>query len=126
MMAKKLLILLLVFTLGLVLPSSGFACGKSSTKIEKTCSSKKSEAKSCKMDCCKSGITHEKNDDGCNGKCGHNSCNCSSSCHPFAIPIEQEIRNTTESQLFDKELFMYSENYKLSGFLSIWLIPKIG
>ncbi len=126
-MSKKLHILVLLFTLGLfVVPSVGYACGTKSVKTEKTCCSEKTSIKKESKSCCDSTSTKDE-DNSCKGKCGHSNCTTVSSVG-FSLFVYNEIEFTNNNFDFStkKSKFHHSENLLSDGFVSIWLIPKIG
>lgn len=121
---KKFQIILL-FVLGMFLmPSEAFACGKESSKTEKSCcSKKKTDTKSEKKSCCDKKDTSEK---GCGGKCGHSSCTSTSSVQFSIITlIEIDIKDNLCLVSDKKQNFFHNEADISSGFYTLWLIPKI-
>ncbi|MBU7570674.1 MAG: hypothetical protein KAF41_08520 [Flavobacterium sp.] len=110
--------------LGLFLmPTNSFACEK--IVVDHSCT--KETSKPDKDDCCsKTNHSGDKNHDGCGGKCGHSMCGCASVCNgSISLLSELEFKNNTLSLFSQKQKFYNSETSILSGFYSIWLIPKI-
>lgn len=119
--------IILIVTLGLFLvPTATFACGNRSEKD--SCSKETSKTHKDNKDCCseEGGHSKKENHDGCGHKCGHASCGCASICNGGITFLNQlEFKNITFSFFSKKQRFHNSETSILSGFYSIWLIPKI-
>ncbi|MBL7869745.1 MAG: hypothetical protein JNM71_17180 [Flavobacterium lindanitolerans] len=117
--------IILIVTLGLLLvPTATFACGNLSKKASCT----KETSKTHNEDCCseEGGHSKKENHHGCGHKCGHASCGCASICTGGITFLNQlEFKNITFSFFSKKQKFHNSETSILSGFYSIWLIPKI-
>ncbi|MFH6958591.1 hypothetical protein ACHRV1_14415 [Flavobacterium aquidurense] len=117
--------IILIVTLGLFLvPTATFACGNLSKKASCT----KETSKTHNEDCCSEEGGHSKKEkhDGCGHKCGHASCGCASVCNGgISFLSELEFKNNTLSLFSQKQKFYNSETSILTGFYSIWLIPKI-
>ncbi len=108
------------------MPSTAMACGSSNSKdsCKKEISSTNTEKKSC----CSNNNSKSEEEKGCEGKCGHSKCGCSSTCSSSSISFLPEIN-------FKNNLFSYSSIVRVNflytipsisdGFYSIWLIPKI-
>ncbi|UQD55160.1 hypothetical protein [Flavobacterium sp. K5-23] len=122
---KKIHILLIVLLGLFLMPSEAFACGKISEK--KSCT-KEMASKTEKKDCC-SNETHskDKNQKGCNGKCGHSLCGSISIVN---IGIFHSLDSVSQNGLFnfslEKHRFNHPVSFTSEGYSSIWLIPKIG
>jgi len=101
---------------------SGFACEK--IVVDLSCAKETSKPAN---DCCsKKNHLDDKNHDGCGGKCGHSMCSCASVCNGgISFLSELEFKNNTLSLFSQKQKFYNSETSILTGFYSIWLIPKI-
>lgn len=116
--------ILLWFILGfLMVPNNAVACKNKSSKVafHKEISSKKSNDHSC----CKSSQS-EKNDHNCNGgKCGNSKCVCPSSYLVFLFFSEGSFSLAKDEITFAKQKFPVFQNPLLSGYESLWLIPKI-
>lgn len=122
-MTRQISILLIVMLGFFLTPTLTYACGKSAEKTEKSCC-KNETSKSEKKDCCKSHSQNDKNDDGCGGKCKNPSCHCPTTPPTIALPfVSKEKQNIL---FIEKQNIPYTETYISSGFLSIWLPPKIG
>ena len=118
-----ILILLLGF---LFVPSIAVACSVGSQKscCKKEISSVTKEKKSC----CGNDKPIGKDHKGCEGKCGHSECGCSSTCPSSSISflIETDINSNIFSySSIEKVKFLFATPSISDGFYSIWLIPKI-
>lgn len=107
------------------MPSQAMACGNhsgvASCGMEMT-------SKTSKKDCCsKSSHSKSKKEKGCTGKCGQGLCNGNSSINTAVntndiFEIQQAVFNfNTAKQIIDHSISSLSD-----GYVSIWLIPKIG
>jgi hypothetical protein len=105
-------------------PAQSYACGAESAKTKITCN-KKSDSEVEKESCCntekKQCDNHGKN---CDGECGNTDCHCPTSCTNCIIPIFAQF--PLKKLILSKPKFSYQEAFYSSGFLSIWLPPKIG
>jgi hypothetical protein len=124
----KIFHLFYIVVLGIfLLPATSYGCGtsynKNSSKTEKSCCKETSKTTKTKS-CCGDSKDNE-NDKPCSGKCGHSNCT--------SAPAIGSMTLFTDSQLF-QNLFAFSSketnfNYTLynlsSGYVSLWLIPKI-
>ena len=120
---KKVHIVIIILFGFLLMPNNIFACGSvsSKTSCDKEVSSKKEN-----KDCCKGDNNSEKDGKkGCSGKCGHSKCGCPSSFNGFTSVNEIHFKNNTFVFSTEKQKDFHSETYISSGFLSLWLIPKI-
>lgn len=126
-MAKKVHILILVLTFGFFLiPTAGFACGKSSEKI--SCERKtsiKTNSDSCQKDCCKKEHSSKKDQHGCNGKCDHTGCTTSGLQFSLILENEFDFNTNTFNFSLEKPILYYTEASVSDGFTSIWSPPKI-
>lgn len=121
---QKFALMAFLISLGFFLnPSDTYACGKSSEKAEspktETCDSEyDSETKKC----CANGHS-EKDSEGCNGQCSDHACHC-----PSNSPIPLLLTNAQFSGglKWSESIFYYQRTNYSSGFLSVWLPPKIG
>lgn len=116
--------IILIVILGFFLmPTMTFACEK--IVVNHSCT--KETSKSGKDDCCsKTNHSNKKDHDGCGGKCGHSRCGCASACSGgITFLHDLEFKNITIGVFSLKQKFHNSETSILSGFYSIWLIPKI-
>jgi hypothetical protein len=123
-MTKKIYILLiLVFGFSLA-PNIIFSCGTESEKIETSCD-KQSDSEIEKNDCCgkENGLCGKHGKD-CDGNCGNPDCHCPTNCTSFTIPFFAPLSQA--KIILRKPKYYYQEAYYSSGFLSIWLPPKIG
>lgn len=118
--------IILIVMLGFFLmPTDTFACGKK--VADHSCTKKTSTSDKDEDDCCsKKNHSGNKNHDGCGGKCGHSMCGCASVCNGGITFVNQlEFKKITFSIFSQKQKFYNSETSILTGFYSIWLIPKI-
>ena len=121
-MKIQISILLIVLLGFFLIPTQTFACGQSTEKIEKSCCEKET-SKSDDKDCCKENSHKDASDDGCEGKCKDASCHCPSISISIALPFLSDWKNPT---FFGKKhTILYLDTYISSGYLSIWLPPKI-
>lgn len=103
-------------------PNEVFACNSKSEKKENGCCSKESTSeKKSSQDCCKSEKENKKND--CGGTCGDPSCHCPSLVTNFIVPNFNV--SFQQKYIVIKSNFINIESLILSGFLSIWIPPKI-
>lgn len=115
-------ILFLILSITLM-PSIVFACASGS---EKSCCKKEITKSETKSNCTETSPTPAGDEDcegNCGGDCGHNNCHCSgTTLHVLFIA-------TTKSNVFqtkvEKQFFPKRDTPPSSGFLSIWLPPKI-
>ncbi|WP_233430788.1 hypothetical protein [Flavobacterium tructae] len=127
-MTGKIYIVFLIMTFGfLLMPSEGYACGKTNAKssCEKKAVSKHETADTSQKNCCKKDNGSKNDEHGCNRKCDH------SGCTPSGLQFSLMTKNEFE---FEKNLFNFSpektipyyKNISISdGFTSIWSPPKI-
>lgn len=121
-MKKFHLLAILIFGFYLM-PSVSFACGCHHSG--KNSCNKETTTNTYKMDCCKNDKhSKNKNQDGCNGKCGHSNCVTTSSQFNL-VTFEIKFKNNNFYLLEKKHNFFISKTNLSSGFSSIWLIPKI-
>jgi hypothetical protein len=122
-MTRQISILLIVMLGFFLTPTLTYACGTSAKKTEKSCC-EKGASKADKKDCCKQDHSQkDKNDDGCGGQCGNSSCHCPTLNIAIALPFVSELKHNVF--IAQKRSIPYTETYFSSGFLSIWLPPKI-
>ncbi|MGJ7029557.1 ABC-type nickel/cobalt efflux system permease component RcnA [Niabella hirudinis] len=122
--------LLLLFGLGLfAIPKESYSCSKSKAikTAHPTCEKKQvqtTEKKSCcKTETCKKNVNHEGHN--CNGGCNHSSCQCSTSTTSVSLPFSVELSAKDLFASSEKKKFSFMKACYSSGFLSIWLPPKI-
>ena len=115
--------ILVIVILGIFLiPTVTFACGSNS---EKDSCNKETSANTEKMDCCKNdNHSKNKNNEGCNGKCGHSNC-VTTSTQFSVVFFEIQFNNSNFAFSEKKSNYFNSEDNLSSGFSSLWLIPKI-
>jgi len=78
-------------------------------------------------DCCsKKSNSKESKDKGCSGKCGQSMCSVSSVNIGIISSIQHEILNTAFSFSEKKQNFSHAISFPSDGYVSLWLIPKIG
>ena len=121
---KKFYILLIV-VLGLfMMPTSAFACKMNSGNH---CCKGQTSSQTDKKCCCgKDTPSKSKSHDGCGGKCGHSKCGCASIC-PGGITLVSafELRRVALTLIPENHNFYHFETNLSSGFIALWLIPKI-
>ena len=112
----------LVMLLGLgffLMPVFSYACAKKSTKSAKTSCSKGQNKKSEQKECCKTKTCKK------DKNCEHNSCSCSTSSWSFSLPAPSDLETKNHFAQTKKQKFDFDRAYYSSGFLTIWLPPKI-
>ena len=132
-MGKKIHILVFIMIGFFLIPSISFACGLGcgSKKVTKTeskdcCDSKKDrQQQATEKGCCDSG-KHHKQDDGCSGKCKHNSCNCIAPVLNiiFTSFLELKLNNNFDFSN-EKKSFTLEDSNISDGFYYIWTPPNI-
>ncbi|WP_395050326.1 hypothetical protein [Flavobacterium sp.] len=119
---NKFHILVIVILGFFLMPAVTYACGCNS---EKNSCNKETSANSEKMDCCNNhNHSKNKNNEGCNGKCGHSNCVTASFRSSIAF-FEINFKNSNFEFLEKNQNYFNSKTNISSGFYSIWLIPKI-
>jgi len=122
-MTRQIFILLAVVLGFFLTPTPTYACGGTAGKTEKSCCAK-GTSKTDKKDC--SQQEHSKKsdtNDGCGGQCENPSCHCPAFSFNSILPFFPELNHNA---YFAKiQSIPYTETYASSGFLSIWLPPKI-
>ena len=109
-----------------LIPNLAYACSKKTPKIDKSIYLKIQVEKSEQKDCSKAKTCeNNKNHQDCNGKCKHSSCECSISASPFSLSLPTEINTKDLFTALEKQKFTFKKAYYSSGYLSIWLPPKI-
>ena len=103
----------------MLIPVLSYSCAM---KVEKSCcNSEKSSSTDEKMDCCKS---KNKQNEGCNGKCGHS--NCVTISNQFSLVFfDIQFKNNNFAFSEKKQCYFNFNTNISSGFYSLWLIPKI-
>ena len=79
--------------------------------------------------CCSSGQGSEKDDKSCSSNCEHSCCPCATTSSSSAFNLISDAiysSNNSTYFLYEKSQFTYISGMISEGFLSIWLIPKIG
>ncbi len=111
----------------LLMSKQGYACSKKTNTIEKVICSKQSLNKTENNNCCQIGSCQKnKYHSNCKGVCGHSSCKCSTTISSSSLLIAFELVLGQHFIEIEENKFGYSQAYYSSGFLSIWLPPKIG
>ncbi|HFK5506761.1 hypothetical protein [Elizabethkingia anophelis] len=109
----------LIILLGFIfIPGFVFACGKKVFSSQETS--------------CKTSISVAENCNGClncvpkkeHHNCGE-QCHCLSCCTTSLLPDIQSFTFETHTH-FNKSSFIFTKSNIFKGFLSVWLIPKIG
>jgi hypothetical protein len=119
-------IYLIVFVLlgFFLMPGTTYACGSGSDNHScKMEMSSKTKMKDC---CSKKSNSKESKDKGCSGKCGQSMCSVSSVNIGITSSIQYEILNTAFSFSEKKQNFSHAISFPSDGYVSLWLIPKIG
>ena len=125
-MKRFQLLLLLIFSIFL-LPEIAVACGSTAenTAGKEISHSMKEQSKSC----CNHESNSENHDNGCSSKCEQSCCGCAVTSPGSAFNLVSDATfKTADTHFFtSKETnFSYISKAVSNGFLSIWLIPKIG
>ena len=125
-MKRFQLLLLLIFSIFL-LPENTVACGSTAdnTAGKEISHLMKEQFKSC----CNHENNSENHDNGCSSKCEQTCCSCAvtSSSSAFNLVSEAVFKANYTHFFTSKETnFSYISKAVSNGFLSIWLIPKIG
>lgn len=119
---KRVRIIVLIMLGFFLMPTLAFACGGHS---KKNACCKENVANSEKTDCCKNEKkSKNKNQEGCNGKCGHSNC-VVTSIKFNVVFLEIKFKNNNFDFSEIKQNYFNSETNLSSGFYSLWLIPKI-
>ncbi len=127
-------IVVLIFVFGvLVTPSHILACEKRGSNSELACCKKSKVSDTNKKDCCanKQGVKkHCTQNPKDNSKkdsddCDQNSCSCAPTSLSFTLPSTFYLENKAFNPSKVTEKSSYTETYVSSGFLSIWLPPKL-
>ena len=103
------------------------ACENSSNTTEqKTCCVDQEKSNSKKSSCCDEGCSSEKEKKHeCTGNCGHGSCHCNSIAPMHAILLPSKPKHLLFTSVDKKAASVYKDSFLSSGYLSIWLPPKI-
>lgn len=104
-----------------LIPSIAFACAKKTTQTEQESCPKEQSSKAEKKDCCKKGNDHK----GCDSKCKHSSCSCSTSLSFLGLPITTDLKSKKHFTALKKQKFGFKQAGYSSGYLFIWQPPKI-
>lgn len=123
-MAKFIYIAFLTLIGLSVAPPEVYACGSKSKNKETACSHY-SETDSENNACCdtEKGQCNKHGND-CDGKCGNPSCHCPTNHTTFLLPVFIKLSGT--KSINNKPNSYYQNSSYSSGYLSIWLPPKIG
>ena len=121
-MKKRFHIYIIILILGFFfLPNLNYACGN---KVQTECCKKELSVKAEKKSCCKKSNS-KSSDKSCGGKC--NSCNCTT----VVVQMSINFVNTIEFPVATDEIYTKKSSFKYtnftisSGYVSLWLIPKI-
>lgn len=121
---NKIYIIVFVLLGFFLMSGATYACGSGSgnhsCKMEM---SSKTKMKDC---CSKKSNSKESKDKGCSGKCGQSMCSVSSVNIGITSSIQYEILNTAFSFSEKKQNFSHTISFPSDGYVSLWLIPKIG
>lgn len=125
---SKHITLLSLLALGLFLmPNESYACSKTDTKMEKSsCSKNQSKTSTHKHHSCKDKSCKKGNNSNDCGGCAGSSCRCGKYCgNSLNVPIIIGLGLKYPTANARKQIFGFKQAYYSSGFLSIWLPPKI-
>lgn len=122
------IIMLTLFCLGfLLMPHPSNACSKKTTKTEQSSCAKKNRKDSKGKDCCKTKSCKKNKEakDHCSDNCQDKSCTNNSPSSSLALPSHLETHRNYFAEI-KKQPFVFEQIHYSSGYLSIWLPPKIG
>lgn len=122
-MTRFFYIALIILIGFIIIPTNTYAWETKSEKIENTCT-KQSDTEKEKKNCCnpekKQCGKHGKD---CGGDCSNADYHCPTNCLNFILPFFDGFSEI--KIIVNKSNFFYQDTYNSSGFLSIWLPPKI-
>ena len=123
---KFLFLTSIFFLIGVFTPTEIYACGNTSSKEAHCSLESRKEKKSCcgNSSCSVSKETCCKDSKGCKGKCGDPNCKCPTNSLSFLLPTLQKVTFELYIEEKSSNIFTYKP-FKSSGFISIWLLPKI-
>lgn len=124
---NKYISVVIFLGLGLLLvPSISYACAKKMVQHKQASCSKDNSKNEGQKDCCNtdSGKTdgHQKD---CKDNCNHSSCRCSTASSSSGLTTPDEFYAASHFTETKRQKFGFREIYYSSGYLSIWLPPKI-
>ena len=103
-------------------PTAAFACASTATK---SCCKAESTKKTEKKSCCDASDS-KKETKNCGGKCGHANCTSASSVNFSVITTFDYFFKKFSIDFYSKKSIFYtSKTFISSGFISVWLPPKI-
>ncbi|OCB74398.1 hypothetical protein [Flavobacterium crassostreae] len=123
-MKKNSIILILLIGLFLM-PASVLACGTNSNK-KNSCNKEMAATKDTKSCCQKTTTSQNKPTKGCSGKCGGALCSVPVLNIAIVAALPLELKKPVFNFATTKHQFYQSVSFPLKGYVSIWLIPKIG
>ena len=102
--------------------NSAFAC---ETNSDKSCCKTETKKEVSKKSCCDNSNPNKETKN-CGGKCGHSNCTSISSVNFSVMPtFDFYFKNATIDFCSKKSVFYTSKTFISSGFISVWLPPKI-
>ena len=113
--------------LGLLLvPGITYACAKEAVSQKHSSCSKDDSKNEAQKDCCstESGKTDGHKRD-CKDTCNHSTCRCSTASTSLGLDTFNEFCTASHFTETEKQKFCFRETSYSSGYLSIWLPPKI-
>ncbi len=111
----------------LLMSTQSYACSKKIVVQENSVSVKPSSKKLEDNSCCQIGTCEKnKHQRNCKGVCGHSACKCSTSICSLSLTVAIELASNHHFAELEKNTFGDQNDDGSSGFLSIWLPPKIG
>lgn len=124
---KRFQLLLIFLFSAFLLPNIAVACGNSAEK--KVGNEMSHSMNDQHKNCCRNEVDPDNDHKSCSSNCEQSCCSCSatSSSSAFNLVSEAIFENSNFNFLVEKETqFSYVSRAISDGFLSIWLIPKIG
>ena len=124
---SKYIIVFIFMGLGLLLvPGITYACAKKTVYHKQASCSKDDSKNEEQKDCCNTDSAktdgHEQD---CKDTCNHSSCRCSTPSTSLGLDTFNEFCTASHFTETRKQKFCFRETYYSSGYLSIWLPPKI-
>ena len=120
-MMNKIYFILLLLLGFLMMPSTTYACGLASKghscKMEIATKSKK-------HDCCKK--QSKSSNKGCTGKCGQAMCSVSSLGSGISVSVQYDLYRPLFNIVKIKQNFSQVLSVPSDGYITLWVIPKIG
>ncbi len=118
---KNLNLFLLLFFGFVLSPNFVLACG---SKTEKSCCEAKTAETSCKMKCCQK-QKKDISENGCDGKCGKNTCQTQTVFVGAILPSATEIEFKKFIIETTSKLFFHKNASLLTVYIAIWTPPNL-